>query len=63
MERDLLRLEPQFRPARDQAFERQPRLFEAEHAFHFGLLDEQQALKETYRASRRETGPATPATR
>jgi hypothetical protein len=46
-----------------QFFERQPRLFEAEHAFHFGLLDEQQVLKEAYRAGRLGTGPAAPGTR
>jgi tetratricopeptide (TPR) repeat protein len=38
-------------------FERQPLLFEPEHAFHFGLLDEQEALKEGYRARRRDLGP------
>jgi tetratricopeptide (TPR) repeat protein len=38
-------------------FARQPRLFEPEHAFHFGLLDEQEKLKEAYRALRRDVGP------
>jgi tetratricopeptide (TPR) repeat protein len=36
---------------------RQPALFEPEHAFHFGLLDEQEVQKERYRARRRELGP------
>jgi tetratricopeptide (TPR) repeat protein len=35
----------------------QPALFEPEHAFHFGLLDEQEVQKEQYRARRRELGP------
>ena len=39
-----------------ELFERQPRLFEPEHAFHFGLLEEQEALKEVYRARRHELG-------
>jgi tetratricopeptide (TPR) repeat protein len=38
-------------------FARQPRLFEPEHAFHFGLLEEQEALKEHYRVLRRDFGP------
>jgi tetratricopeptide (TPR) repeat protein len=40
-----------------QLFERQRRLFEPEHAFHFGLLDEQEILKERYRDDRRRLGP------
>jgi tetratricopeptide (TPR) repeat protein len=36
---------------------RQALLFEPDHAFHFGLLEEQEALKENYRALRREVGP------
>jgi tetratricopeptide (TPR) repeat protein len=43
--------------------ERQPRLFEPEHAFHFGLLDEQEVQKEGYRARRRELGPVPWANR
>ena len=40
-----------------ELFERQRRLFEPEHAFHFGLLDEQEILKERYRDDRRRFGP------
>lgn len=40
-----------------ELFERQPRLLEPEHVFHFGLLEEQEVLKEVYRARRRELGP------
>jgi tetratricopeptide (TPR) repeat protein len=40
-----------------ELFERQKRLFEPEHAFHFGLLDEQEILKERYRDLRRQSGP------
>ncbi len=44
-------------PRIDEFFAHQALLFEPEHAFHFGLLEEQEALKERYRANRREFGP------
>jgi tetratricopeptide (TPR) repeat protein len=40
-----------------ELFKRQRRLFEPDHAFHFGLLDEQEILKERYRDERRQSGP------
>jgi tetratricopeptide (TPR) repeat protein len=44
-------------PRVSEFFEHQPTLFEPEHVFHFGLLDEQQAMKVLYRERRRELGP------
>ena len=44
-------------PRVSEFFEHQPALFEPEHVFHFGLLDEQQAMKVLYRERRRELGP------
>jgi tetratricopeptide (TPR) repeat protein len=38
-------------------FGRQGMLLEPEHAFNFGLLDEQEILKERYRDERRRVGP------
>ena len=44
-------------PRINDFFARQALLFEPEHAFHFGLLEEQEALKERYRTNRRDFGP------
>ena len=40
-----------------ELFGRQGMLLEPEHAFNFGLLDEQEILKERYRDDRRRLGP------
>jgi tetratricopeptide (TPR) repeat protein len=49
-------------PRVSEFLEHQRALFEPEHVFHFGLLDEQQALKVLYRERRRELGPPSRGT-
>jgi tetratricopeptide (TPR) repeat protein len=44
-------------PRISEFFEHQPVLFEPEHVFDFGLLDEQQAMKVLYRERARDLGP------